>query len=94
MRRDAAGRDEQKAYVRESDNLRSHFMNIILVLFIVRDATRGVCDCVYEKAHRVSTASGSERALLWVTLATARGTDQYTLLISDPSADESISARP
>jgi hypothetical protein len=49
------------AYVREPDNMRSHFMNIILVLFIVRDATRAVCDCVYKKADGISTASGRYR---------------------------------
>src|SRR5262249_2819898 len=34
-----------------------------------------VCDCVYGKARRISTASGSERALHRDALATARGTD-------------------
>jgi len=41
---------------------------------------RAVFDCVYGKARRISTASGSERDSRWVTLATARGTDPYTHL--------------
>jgi len=38
---------------------------------------------VYGKARRISTASGSERDSTWSTLATARGTDPYTHLITD-----------
>src|SRR5262249_47536387 len=44
---------------------------------------RSICDCIYGKARRISTASGSERASGWVTLATARGTDPYTGLKTD-----------
>src|SRR5215831_15691641 len=36
---------------------------------------RSICDCIYGKAHWITTASGSERASGWITLATAGGTD-------------------
>ena|SRR5215475_7966298 len=47
------------------------------------ESFRSVCNCMYGKARWISTASGSERALVRATLATARGTDPYKHLKTD-----------
>jgi len=52
-------------------------LRLPLILFMA------VCKCVFVKARRISTASGSERDSAWSALATARGTNQYTHLQTD-----------